>query len=70
MDEDPGDRQGLPNDVCENSQVQINQDDADSAKNDVDSIEESSAAKLTSSAKLFLMNQVAQTNKKKRLLVC
>ena len=70
MDEDPVDRQGLPNDVCENSQVQINQDDADSAKNDVDSIEESSAAKLTSSAKLFLKNQVAQTNKKKRLLVC
>ena len=70
MDQDPVDRQGLPNDVCENSQVQINQDDADSAKNDVDSIEESSAAKLTSSAKLFLKNQVAQTNKKKRLLVC
>ena len=70
MDEDPVDRQGLPNDACENSQVQINQDDADSAKSDVDSIEESSAAKLTSSAKLFLKNQVAQTNKKKRLLVC
>ena len=47
IEEDQVDRQGLPNDVCGNIQIQTNQDDADSANDDVNSIKESSSSSKT-----------------------
>ena len=47
INKDQVDRQGLPNDVCGNIQIQTNQPDADSANDDVDSVKESSWSSKT-----------------------
>ena len=69
IDEDQVGRQGLPNDVCGNIQIQTNLDDANSANHDVDSIEKSSWSSKTDQPSTNVLDQSSDADEKEKKVI-
>ena len=69
IDEDQVGRQGLPNDVCGNIQIQTNLGDANSANHDVDSIEESSSSSKTDQPSTNVLDQSSDADEKEKNVI-
>ena len=69
IDEDQLGRQGLPNNVCGNIQIQTNLDDANSANHDVDSIEKSSWSSKTDPPSANVLDQSSDADEKEKKVI-
>ena len=66
IDEDQVDRKRLPNDVWGNIQIQTNRADADSAKSDFDSVEESSSSSKTDQPSTNVPDESSDADEKEK----